>query len=66
MRIMRDPGAAISISRPGEFGWDGWMGTYMTIDPADDMFLLIMYQKTDTGTTAYTRRIRNIVFSALD
>lgn len=66
MRIMRDPGAAISISRQGEFGWDGWMGTYMTIDPADDMILLLMLQKTDTGTTAYTRKIRNIVFSALD
>lgn len=66
MRIMKDPGAAISISRAGEFGWDGWLGTYMTVDPADDMLLLLMYQKTDTGTTAYTRKIRNVVFSALD
>lgn len=66
MRIMKDPGAAISISKTGEFGWDGWMGTYMTIDPADDMILLLMLQKTDTGTTAYTRKIRNVVFSALD
>lgn len=66
IRIMTDPGAAISLSRAGEFGWDGWMGTYMTIDPVDDMILLIMLQKTDTGTTAYTRRIRNVVFSALN
>lgn len=66
MRIMKDPGAAISISRAGEFGWDGWLGTYMTVDPADDMILLLMYQKTDTGTTAYTRKVRNVVFSALD
>lgn len=66
MRIMKDPGAAISISRAGEFGWDGWLGAYMTVDPADDMILLLMYQKTDTGTTAYTRKIRNVVFSALD
>lgn len=66
MRIMKDPGAAISISRAGEFGWDGWLGTYMTVDPADDMILLLMQQKTDTGTTPYTRKIRNVVFSALD
>ena len=66
MRIMKDPGAAISISRPGEYGWDGWMGTYMAINPVDDMVLLLMLQRTDTGTTAYTRRIRNIVFSALE
>lgn len=66
MRIMKDPGAAISLSRSGEFGWDGWLGTYMTVDPADDMVLLLMQQKTDTGTTAYTRKIRNVVYSALD
>lgn len=66
MRIMKDPGAAISISSTGEFGWDGWMGTYMAIDPAHEMVLLLMQQKADTGTTAYTRRIRNIVFSSLD
>lgn len=66
MRIMKDPGAAISLSRDGEFGWDGWLGAYMTIDPADDMILLLMYQKTDSGTTAYTRKIRNVVFSALN
>lgn len=66
MRIMKDPGAAISISSTGEFGWDGWMGTYIAIDPAHEMILLLMQQKADTGTTAYTRRIRNVVFSSLD
>lgn len=66
MRIMQDPGVAVSMSSKGEYGWDGWLGTYMMNDPADNLTLLIMQQKTDSGTTVYTRKIRNVMFSALE
>ena len=66
MRILVDPGAAVGIGSKGEYGWDGWLGTYMMNDPAHKLTLLIMHQKVDSGTTAYTRRIRNVLFSALD
>lgn len=66
MRHMIDPGEAITLCSPGEYGWDGWLGVYMTVDPADDLTFLYMQQKTDTGTTAYTRRIRNVIFSSLE
>ncbi len=65
MRHLIDPGAAVTLGSKGEYGWDGWLGTYMANDPANRLTILLMYQKTDTGTTAYTRRIRNVVFSAL-
>ncbi|MDD6812729.1 MAG: serine hydrolase [Lachnospiraceae bacterium] len=66
LRIMKDPGAAVSVSSKGEYGWDGWLGTYMMNDPAHNLTFLIMHQKTDSGTTAYTRRMRNVLFSALE
>lgn len=66
LRILVDPGASLSLGSLGEYGWDGWLGTYMMNDPADKLTLLIMQQKTNSGTTSYTRRIRNIVFSALE
>ena len=66
MRILVDPGAAVGIGSKGEYGWDGWLGTYMMNDPAHNLTLLIMHQKVDSGTTSYTRRIRNVLFSALD
>ena len=66
MRILVDPGAGVGIGSKGEYGWDGWLGTYMMNDPAHNLTLLIMHQKVDSGTTAYTRRIRNVLFSALD
>lgn len=66
MRIMTDPGASAGLGSMGEYGWDGWLGTYMMNDPAHDLTLLIMHQRADSGTTAYTRKIRNILFAALD
>lgn len=62
LRIMTDPGTAVSLGSKGEYGWDGWLGPYLTNDPANRMTLLIMQQKTGSGTTEYTRRIRNVVF----
>jgi len=66
LRIMTDPGAAVSMGSKGEYGWDGWLGPYITNDPANRMTLLIMQQKTGSGTTEYTRKIRNVLFSSLD
>lgn len=66
MRIMVDTGAAASAGSQGEYGWDGWLGTYMMNDPAHDLTFLIMHQKADTGTTCYTRKMRNVLFSALE
>ena len=66
MRIMISPKISAGLGSMGEYGWDGWLGTYMMNDPAHDLTLLIMQQKTDAGTTAYTRRMRNVIFAALD
>ena len=65
LRIMTNPEIAVSMGSRGEYGWDGWLGPYMTNDPANRLTLLIMQQKTGSGTTEYTRKIRNAVFSSL-
>ncbi len=66
MRIMTTPEEAVYIGSKGEYGWDGWLGTYMMNDPADDLTLLVMQQKCDSGITTYTRRMRNVMFAALE
>lgn len=66
MRIMTMPEEAVYIGSKGEYGWDGWLGPYMMNDPANDVTLLIMQQKCDSGTTTYTRRIRNVMYAALE
>lgn len=66
LRIMKDPDAAVFLGSKGEYGWDGWLGTYFMNDPAHNLTFLIMHQKTDSGTTTYTRKLRNVLFSALE
>ena len=66
MRIMTAPEEAVYVGSMGEYGWDGWLGPYMMNDPANDMTLLVMQQKCDSGTTTYTRRMRNVMFAALE
>lgn len=66
MRVLDDPSQCVSLGTKGEYGWDGWLGAYMANDPENELTLLIMNQRMNTGTTLYTRKMRNIVFSSLE
>lgn len=66
MRVLEEPGQCVSLGTKGEYGWDGWLGAYMVNDPENELTLLIMNQRMNTGTTLYTRKMRNIVFSSLE
>lgn len=66
MRVLQEPEKCVSLGTRGEYGWDGWLGAYMVNDPENELTLLIMNQRMNTGTTLYTRKMRNIVFSALE
>ena len=66
MRVLQEPEKCVSLGSRGEYGWDGWLGAYMVNDPENELTLLIMNQRMNTGTTLYTRKMRNIVFSALE
>ena len=63
MRVMQEPAKSYSLGVEGEFGWDGWTGPYMSVCPKEDLILLIMQQRADSGTTPLTRKIRNILYS---
>lgn len=65
LRIMTDPGLSKSFGTAGEYGWDGWLGTFMMIDPANELAMLFFTQLTDSGTTTTVRRIKNVVYSSL-
>ena len=65
LRILKHPGEAMSLGSVGEFGWDGWLGVYMSVVPEHNMCILYMMQKPDTGTVDVTFKLRNIIFSAL-
>lgn len=63
MRICTDPGAVAGIARMGEYGWDGWLGTYFANIPDLDMTIQIFLNARDTGTSTAARKVRNVVLS---
>lgn len=66
LRVLKDPGKAVTFGSKGEYGWDGWLGPYFINDPVHKITILHMIQRTDAGTTTYMRRIRNVVYAATE
>ena len=66
MRVMIDVGKAEGIGSVGEFGWDGWLGSYVFMDPKEDLAVIYVIQKCGGNGFRDVQVIRNIVYSALD
>lgn len=65
MRVMVDPSLAVINGSIGEYGWDGWLGPYFSNMPEHDCTFLMMVQKRDAGTFTLTRKLRNVLATAL-
>jgi len=65
MRVCEEPGQVPGLARKGEYGWDGWLGTYFANFPDLKMTLLLNQNVADTGTGPLTRKVRNVVLSYL-
>ncbi len=61
LRVLENPQEASYLGIKGEYGWDGWLGTYFMNAPSIGLTFLMMTQKSDYGTGYTTRRLRNIV-----
>ena len=65
--VRTDPGDAIP-SPPGslgEFKWDGATGCYIVVDPAEDMFFVVM-QDSPSGRMHVNTTIKKIIYDALE
>lgn len=60
-RILTDPGMALLNGWEGEYGWDGWLGTYFCNSPKNDITVLMFTQRRDAGTLPVTRKLRNVI-----
>lgn len=65
MRQMIHPEIAESLGSKGEFGWDGWLGSYLSIDPVEDLAIIYVIQKCGGNGYRDIQVIRNIVYSSL-
>ncbi len=65
MRVFLEDGKAMQNGSAGEFGWDGWTGNYVMIDPQEDLVMLYFIQRVDSGTLPVVRKLRNVIYGAL-
>ena len=65
MRHMIDVPASYGLGSEGEFGWDGWLGSYVAMDPAEDLAIIYVIQKCGGNGYRDVQLLRNIIYSAL-
>lgn len=65
MRVVTSTAQATTNGDVGEYGWDGWTGTYFTVNPKSNLIILYFIQKCGTGMDDITKRLRQIVYGAV-
>ena len=65
MRILTDESSAEIKTSNGEFGWDGWTGTYFCANPSTGIVCLYFTQIAGAGTTPQAEKIDKIVYDEL-
>lgn len=66
MRVCRHPAMAQMLSREGEYGWDGWLGTAFYNFPREKMTILIAVQNGTESPGPVVRKLKNIILSSID
>lgn len=62
MRVLESPQEQCVVCQKGEYGWDGWAGTYMEIHPEEKVCALIMTAQIDRETDCARRMLRNGIY----
>lgn len=66
MRVLINQSGAGTNGSIGEYGWDGWTGNYVTIDPSEDLVILYFIQRCGAGFTGTMRKLRSVIYGSLE
>lgn len=66
MRVMMNPALGASNGSVGEYGWDGLPGTYFFVDPKEELLFVYMQQIEQGGDLSLRRKMRQIIYGALE
>eukprot|EP01031_Cornospumella_fuschlensis_P002573 gene2573-3220_t len=63
VRVRRDvPDEADTLGSPGQFGWEGITTTYVSIDPRERMFILLLTQHAPYDEDFIFEKFTNTVY----
>lgn len=65
IRILEDADLSQLKTVKGEFGWDGWTGTFFAADPDNNITILYFTQISGAGTTPQAEKICKTVYDML-
>jgi CubicO group peptidase (beta-lactamase class C family) len=66
VRTMTDTALAGLNSSPGEWAWDGMLGTWYAVDPAEDLVAVFLIQRYPGGNENLSKRFAQTVYGAID
>lgn len=66
VRVMIDPAAGGINGTIGEFGWAGMAGSYLLIDPKEELSVVYMQQMLPSREPFIHPRLRSVIYGALD
>lgn len=66
MRTLINKAQAASNGTIGEFGWDGLAGTYFFVDTKEKLVVVYMQQNREGADLTIRRKIRSIVYGAME
>lgn len=55
----------LRVAENADFGWDGWLGPFVSMDINTKLTIVMTMQRCDSGTTTAARRVQNILYNAL-
>ena len=65
VRCVENRNQAGTLATVGSFGWDGWTGPYVLIDPDAGVSVTLFLQRAGAGTTRLARNVVNAVYGAV-
>lgn len=65
LRVLENPIACMTNVPAGEFGWDGWTGPYVCIEPERQTVLLYLIQVCGGSCSDIVTRLRNTVYGMI-
>jgi CubicO group peptidase (beta-lactamase class C family) len=66
VRTLLDPVWGGLNGSPGEWAWDGMMGTWYCVDPAEDLTAVFLIQRMPGGNEDLPKRFAQTVYGAID
>lgn len=67
LRVLDDPAARFTNAPKGEFGWDAWTGSYLSVSPLEDETVLLYFiQVLDGSSSDVVWRLRAAAFGTED